>query len=129
MLAEALQIKGLKDQVITKLFTVYHEGETPIWDFWQDNESRRPTWIPNPATSINLAWGKLSDRSPLRCFLLDCYTEHVWKPKAMDCGEALDHDFLIEAYTKLADKKRYALGAARTVRRFLEHDVACQMDR
>ena len=99
ILADALQVRGLKDPIITALIEVYgyilpgtvdgHNGTTLL--FWSD-EFDRPDWIPPAAQSINLAWENLPRQSPLRRVLVLLFVDNVYS--ATFCKEEFCSNFL-----------------------------------
>ena len=84
VLADSLQVRGLKDEIVTKLFEIYAMNKNVSKLYW------------DPVTAFNLAYEKLPDSSPLREFLVAL---HVYKMKAESKANRsmYNHEFLCDA--------------------------------
>ncbi len=104
MLADVLQIKGLKDQNVTKLVTVYTGRPLveAVGHFWgQRDNIERPVWMPDPTSSINLACEILPEASHLRRLLLTLFCDNIRDPSPKAGEEALNYNFIVKAYTEM----------------------------
>ena len=130
LLADVLQVRGLKDQITTKMIEVYHGKELfkATHKSWGAKSPPRPNWLPDPIPSINLAWRMLPEHSHLRRLLLSLFVSHVHNLKLLFSGEALDYDFLVEAYTSRDKGFNYLwrLDEDRVDCEFHERDVPCR---
>ena len=110
ILADQLQVRGLKDPVINELVDVYGYSSSlcrtpqngiilPFWVHTQknidvDSEERAP-WLPIPAVGINLAWNHLPERSKLRALLIELFCDNIHDN--FDFQGLYNPDFMAEA--------------------------------
>ena len=96
LLADYVQVPGIKDQVINSLIDVYANSD-PLQpdDIWLCCNNDRPTWTPNPVSAINLAWRSLPPESNLCKLLTALFCDNVmYRAKELQEDEKLDSDFL-----------------------------------
>ncbi|KAL8863525.1 MAG: hypothetical protein Q9178_000206 [Gyalolechia marmorata] len=129
LLADYVQVPGIKDQIINSLIDVYANSDTlqpdEIW-LWCNND--RPTWTPNPVSAINLAWRSLPSESNLCKLLTALFCDNVMHhAKGLQEGEKLDSDFLTTVF-KEAQLRRFIsrgdtyLNVPKNVCLFHDHD-------
>ena len=137
VLADVLQVHGLKDQVVTALVHVYgytdldnRTGRTML--FWDTNDSailHKPSWLVGPSKGINIAWELLPKGCHLRRLLLVLFCDNatVLDVKA---GEAsFNPEFQEEAYTVMAGRWYEERSTTRwsngKICKFHDHDIKC----
>ena len=103
LLAEYLQVHGLRDQIINVLVDVYafsHERfEGVLTSFWRWRNDTRPPWASDPVPAINAAW-KSAKALKLCRLLVKLFCDNVISDaETLQENERLDADFLTAAYT------------------------------
>ena len=73
ILADQLQVRGLKDTIINAIIEVYFDSLNGylFWGHQEDHDRSR--WLLGPAAGIKLAWEHLPDPSPLRSLILKLF--------------------------------------------------------
>ncbi|KAL8952101.1 MAG: hypothetical protein Q9222_001969 [Ikaeria aurantiellina] len=116
VLAEYLQIRGLKDQIINRLVDVYSFPGLPKrypnrfkkdWanQSWAWKTSTRPAWVVNPFPSINAAFSDLPHGSTLCRLLIRLFCDNVVDVvEEVEDGTEIDTDFLRGAFTLAQDR-------------------------
>lgn len=103
ILADALQVQGLRDPIITALIEVYglntpwKKGANPYWDVDQSDCLKRPT------RSINMAWEALQNGSNLCKLLVQLFCDSTLHIARHCIEEELHPEFVIavgEEYAK-----------------------------
>ncbi|KAL8727948.1 MAG: hypothetical protein Q9166_005713 [cf. Caloplaca sp. 2 TL-2023] len=117
LLAEYLQIPGLRDEVINVLVDVYahcdDKLEGVLTSFWCWRNYSRPHWAPDPIPSINAAWKSSSKDSKLCQLLVTLFCDHVvLSAEEMQENERLNTEFLSAAFTTA--QERWIRGLTRT---------------
>ncbi|KAL8721199.1 MAG: hypothetical protein Q9225_002085 [Loekoesia sp. 1 TL-2023] len=109
LLADYLQILGLRDQIIDRLVDVY--GSYSMGDtarppsFWGWTGAARPQWLPDPVSSINAAWSASSKDSKLFRLLVTLFSENtIPAAEALQDGESLNPEFLTAALVEAQDR-------------------------
>lgn len=132
-LADALQVRGLKDPIISLLVEVdgyisdHSKGSRiPFWN----HELEKPAWIPDITTSINIAWQKLPQASPLRKVLILLFCDNVTSAKALRKEDEVHNSFLASCLDIMLkrwidDRNPTPWGKKGVVCKFHEHDVEC----
>ena len=105
ILADVLQVKGLKDRVVTRLVGLYGGSvlREACRQFWGRGITKRPTWLPDPVKCVNLAWGNLPHDSGMCRLLLAMFSEKILNPTMQLSAEVINYDFLLAAYTNLSN--------------------------
>ncbi|KAL8929746.1 MAG: hypothetical protein Q9172_000303 [Xanthocarpia lactea] len=103
LVADYVQVPGIKDQIINSLIDVYAKSDTlqpdDIW-LWCNND--RPTWTPNPVSAINLAWRSLPPESNLCKLLTALFCDNVlYRAKELQENEKLESDFLTTVFQEV----------------------------
>lgn len=105
LLADYLQISGLRDQIINRLIDVYGfdgayfcpDGVTE--NLWRWGNIDRPTRAPSPVTSINQAWRTMSKDSHICRLLVTIFCDNAAKNfEGLQENEKLDNGFLSAAF-------------------------------
>lgn len=100
ILADALQVRGLQDHIISTTEEVYYP-ESLISVFWQQDEDLSHG-LESPVASINLAWAMTLDESHLRALfiaMVSCMVRDITKPPYDD---TLNADFIKQAFNMTA---------------------------
>ncbi|KAL9014202.1 MAG: hypothetical protein Q9180_008963 [Flavoplaca navasiana] len=108
LLAEYLQVHGLRDQIINVLVDVYaysqERFEGVLTSFWRWRNCSRPHWAPDPVPAINAAW-KSAKALNLCRLLVQLFCENVISDaETLQENERLDADFLSAAYTMAQER-------------------------
>lgn len=132
-LADALQVVGLKDQIISLLIEVYgtNDENTPrghVTLFWRST-FKRPTWMPSLAASINQAWDRLLRGSLLHKVLMTLFCDGVDDVLDLMKDAEFDYEFLTDCLNFLLHrpgKNEWATQWRKhAVCEFHEHDMEC----
>jgi len=75
ILADSLQIRGLKDHIVSLLVRIYGMKAKRSSQFWAID--RRLDTIPDPTLAINDAYERLPQTSPLRGLIVELYLDHM----------------------------------------------------
>ena len=138
ILADFLQVRGLKDHVITTLVDVY--GYTSdvragtcllFWSLVTEGVTQKPEWCVGPAKGINLAWRMLPRGCNLRRLLIVLFCDNALNFKFRGGEESFDHVFQEEAFAVMAGRWYDDRGTSRwsdgDVCKFHDHDVDCPL--
>jgi hypothetical protein len=138
ILADALQVKGLQDRIITLLIEVY--GYASIEDepsgctllFWS-KVFNRPNDIPSPATSINLAFRMLPQGDHLRNVLLLLFADNANNNFEKYYAKSFEKCFLVSYCNTMLWRWAEVLSTTEwekdgMVCNFHKHDVECSLD-
>ena len=137
VLADVLQIKGLKDQVITILISIYgytdlknREGRSLLFWEWDTNRMPNvPNWLRGPSKGINMAWNMLPKGCHLRRLLIILFCDNALNFKMRTGEEFFNPDFQEEAFSVMAGRWYQERGTTRwsdgLICKFHEHDVEC----
>ncbi|KAL8848747.1 MAG: hypothetical protein Q9221_006218 [Calogaya cf. arnoldii] len=116
LLAEYLQVPGLRDEIINVLVDVYaysrekYDGVST--SFWRWRNYSRPHWAPDPVPAINAAW-KSSKDSKLCRLLVTLFCDNVvLYAEDIQENERLDAAFLSAAFTM--SQERWLRASTRT---------------
>ncbi len=137
ILADVLQVHGLKDQVVTTLVDIY--GYTDLKNrtgttlfFWTAETNlvfRKPEWLLGPTKGINMAWKMLPKGCNLRRLLVVLFCDNSWSFGNQDDGESFEPEFKDEAFRVMAG--RWFDGRGTTdwlggnICKLHDHDVVC----
>jgi hypothetical protein len=113
ILADSLQIRGLKDHIVSLLVRIYGMKAKRSSQFWAID--RRLDTIPDPTLAINDAYERLPQTSPLRGLIVELYLDHI-VPKFSLIIATLDHKFVYD--TLHAFYERWLEDSAMAVGRF-----------
>ena len=103
VLADFLDVCGLKDVILTALVKVYFNpyddiplrcSITPLWD----HDVERTQWCPDPAKGINIAWETLGKDDPLCKVLLQLFSSSCNTVMPFPQGDILNASFVTAAY-------------------------------
>lgn len=149
VLADFLNVCGLKDMILTALVKVYHSPHNPrqkkgteyfylqhcrysIIPFW-DHDVERTQWCPDPAKGINLAWETFGKDNPLCKVLVKLFGDGCKTVAPFPQGDILNASFVTAAYERLL--KRYNTSDNITawenegvMCRYHSHDAGCPLD-
>lgn len=109
LLADYLQILGLRDQIVDRLVDIYDfyntgDAARPP-SFWGWTGAARPHWLPNPVSSINAAWSASSKDSKLCRLLVTLFSENIIPAaEALQDKESLNPEFLTAALVEAQDR-------------------------
>ncbi|KAK3172457.1 hypothetical protein OEA41_005779 [Lepraria neglecta] len=137
ILADALQVRGLKGRIITTLISVYgytvpkhlkplKSASLPFWE----GGFRRPDWMPPTARAINLAFENLPRCGALRAVLTLLFVDNI--STAFFSKEDLCCEFLGRSLNMVIG--RWSVDRATTpwdkqdmICNFHQHDIPCDM--
>lgn len=137
ILADVLQVHGLKDQVVTVLIDIYgytgHGERTgtclPFWDSTPRFVSIKPDWLEGPSKGINMAWGSLPKGCHLRRLLLVLFCDNVMDSDVRTGEEPFDSRFFKEAFEVMAgrwhDRRGTSTWSNFAICQFHDHGVEC----
>lgn len=134
LLADVLQVRGLKDQIITKLIRLYAHDELRCAHLlWNRKQENRPVWLPDPFATLNLAWERLPKDSHLNQLLVILFSEKVKNAVHMIGGEPINLEILIVAYGLVYELWDGQAGASHWDKpdntcTYHEHDVPCSLE-
>lgn len=137
ILADVLQVHGLKDQVITLLVDIYgytdlrnRVGKTLL--FWDPNEeavSHEPAGLMGPSKGINMAWEMLPEGCHLRRLLLVLFCDNMLNFAVRTDEEPFNPTFQEEAFGVMAGRWYDGRGTTKwrkgEICKFHDHDIEC----
>lgn len=98
ILADALQIAGLQDHVISTIDEVYYPINEVKSLFWRQADSQEDD-MENPVAGVNLAWTMTPKDGHLCALLLNIFCDHVPDLTKAPFDDSLHADFVSEAYS------------------------------
>ena len=128
LLADVLQVRGLRDNIINLMVKIYGTEYFHTKTFW--GPPRMLGILPEPTTIMNLAYERLPSTSKLRRFIVDFYLGHVDKETITLNRDLLNPDFifdcLLASYQGWVDSSpKKDFHQASSICQYHEHDVEC----